>query len=106
MSAPAAGEAGERIETLHPDPAKSGVRIPRWKYDALRRAILAAAPAAGEGVAFRDLGRRVEQALTTDELARLGSVMWHVTVVKLDLEARGELRRVAGVSPQRLLRSG
>lgn len=30
--------------------------------------------------------------------------MWYVTTVKLDLEARGELVRVAGVKPQHLMR--
>jgi hypothetical protein len=27
----------DRIEAIHPDPAKHGVRIERWKYDAVRR---------------------------------------------------------------------
>ncbi len=29
-----------------------------------------------------------------------GSVMWYYTTVKLDLEARGEIRRVPGSRPQ------
>ena len=29
----------DRVQTLHPDPKKSGPRILRWKYEAVRRAI-------------------------------------------------------------------
>jgi hypothetical protein len=29
-----------------------------------------------------------------------GSVLWYYTTVKLDLEARGEIRRVPGSKPQ------
>jgi hypothetical protein len=31
-----------------------------------------------------------------------GSVGWYVTAVKLDLEARNEIHRLPGVSPQRV----
>ena len=31
--------------------------------------------------------------------------MWYVTTVKLELEVRGEIRRVKDVTPQRLMRA-
>jgi len=37
-------------------------------------------------------------------LARLGSVGWHTTTVKLNMEVKGELQRLSGVNPQRLIR--
>ena len=40
-----------------------------------------------------------------DERAALGNVMWYTTTVKLEMEVAGEIRRVDGVTPQRLVRT-
>jgi hypothetical protein len=88
-----------------PTPGKAGTRIDRWKYDAVRRAILKVVPRGGDGVAFRDLPRLVGRALPAAERRRLGSVSWYTTTVKLDLEVRGEIARVPGARPQRLQRT-
>ena len=85
--------------------AKGTTRIPRWKFETIHAAILAALDDAGpSGLAFSDLSEDVESRLSRDELERLGSVGWHVTSVKLELEVRGEIIRVAGETPQRLTR--
>ena len=54
---------------------------------------------------FSELAMAVEDRLTPGQLERLGSIMWYVTTVKLDLEVKGELERVPGARPQRLRRS-
>ena len=95
-----------RIQTLHPEPDKSGPRILKWKYDAVRRAILEALPREGPGLPFQDLNEAVGRHLTTEESESLGSVPWYVVTVKLDLEARGEIVRIQGARPQRLVRTG
>jgi hypothetical protein len=95
----------ERIQTLHPDPAKSGPRILTWKYDAVRRAILETLTPVEPGIPFRDLNGAVAGRLTEEESASMGSVPWYVATVKLDLEARGEIARVPGARPQRLIRT-
>jgi len=46
----------------------------------------------------------VEERLAADERANLGSTGWYTTTVKLDLEAKGEIERVPGSTPQRLRR--
>jgi hypothetical protein len=92
----------KRIQTRHPDADKSMPRIDRDIYDAFRTAILAATPAEGGGVSFRDLPRLVEGQLPAGIRERIGSVTWYLTTVKLDLEARGEIERVPGSRPQRL----
>jgi hypothetical protein len=94
----------ERIEAIHPDPGKHGVRIERWKYDAVKKAILQVLPKGEPGLPFKELAGQVRDALSPEELAELGSVSWYTTTVKLDLEARGEVARVKGAKPQRLLR--
>ena len=94
----------EKIVCETPTPGKKPTRIDRWKYAAVRRAILNALPREGEGVLFKELPGLVEKRLSGDELMRLGSVGWYTTTVKLDLEVRGEIRRIENASPQRLLR--
>ena len=94
----------DKIVTLHPDPAKSGVRIDRWKYDLVRRGILVAIPRRAEGLPFRELPAALRRIIPRGELQRLGSLTWYTATVKLDLEARGEIERVPGVQPQRLRR--
>lgn len=90
----------ERIITLHPE-GKAGVNIAREKYEVVRAAILAALDAEGE-LAFKELAGQVAVRLPA---AFDGSVGWYTTTVKLDLEARGEIERVPGRSPQVLRRT-
>ena len=86
----------ELIQTLHPDPSKQGVRIEKDKYDTMRETILLNLKQLG-AVTFTELSTVVEHQLS----GRFdGSVMWYFTTVKLDLEARGELRRVPKSKPQ------
>ena len=95
----------DRVLCRNPDPAKQGTRIPRWKYDLVRDAIFRGLDSRPDGFPFRDLPTYVGKCLTRDDMLRLGSVSWHTTVVKLDLEARGEIQRVPGSRPQLLRRT-
>ena len=54
------------------------------------------------GIIFRDLAVEVALRLTDNEKARLGSVGWYTTTVKLELEVRGEIEREPRSNPQRL----
>ena len=85
----------EMVRTLHPE-KKQGVNISREKYDIIRKAIMNTLRANQE-MSFMKLSRAVEKEVcdTFD-----GSVMWYVTTVKLDLEARGEIQRVPNSRPQ------
>lgn len=93
----------EMMETLHPF-GKNGTRVNRPTYEAFRRAILEAVPRTTSGVAFKDLPRLVEERLDDEYRDRQISCSWWTTTVKLDLEARGLIERIEGVSPQRLRR--
>lgn len=99
----ATNDGNDKVECRSPTRGDQGTRIPRWKYDTVRRAILSAMAANGDGLAFKDLPAQVARALSPEERRRLGSVSWYTTVVKLDLEVRGELRRVPGARPQKLI---
>ena len=85
----------EMIRTLHPE-KKQGVNISKEKYEIIRKAILAVLRAQKE-ISFKNLSCEVEKEVNGKFE---GSVMWYVTTVKLDLEARGTLRRVPNSRPQ------
>jgi hypothetical protein len=85
----------DMIRTLHPQ-KKQGVNISREKYETIRKAILCVLQAQKE-ITFMRLSREVEKEVNGNFE---GSVNWYVTTVKLDLEARGEIKRVANSRPQ------
>ena len=87
----------KRIRTLHPE-KKQGVNISREKYEIICEAILAALNEHKE-MTFMKLSRAVEKQVHGHFE---GSVTWYVTTVKLDLEARGLVKRVPNSRPQLL----
>ena len=95
----------ERIQLRNPVAGKKGARISHAQYVIARRAALATLPTRAPGItltAFRDkMAKRLLRAKGWD---RSLSAPWYTMAVKLDLEARGEIKRTAG-SPQRLTRA-
>ena len=83
------------IRTLHPE-KKQGVNISREKYEVIRNAILCILQQKKQ-MTFMNLSREVEKEVNGKFD---GSVMWYVTTVKLDMEARGEVKRVPNSRPQ------
>ena len=85
----------DKIRTLHPE-KKQGVNISKEKYDIIRSAILCVLQRHKE-ITFMNLSRAVEKEVNGNFD---GSVTWYVTTVKLDMEARGEIKRVPSSRPQ------
>lgn len=85
----------DMVRTLHPK-KKQGVNISREKYDIIRKAIMSTLRKQKE-MTFMNLSRAVEKEVKGNFD---GSVTWYVTTVKLDLEARGEVKRVHNSRPQ------
>jgi hypothetical protein len=83
------------IRTLHPA-KKQGVNISKEKYEIIRDAILCVLKTQKE-ISFMNLSRAVEKEVKGKIE---GSVTWYVTTVKLDLEARGIVKRVPNSRPQ------
>jgi hypothetical protein len=94
----------DKVVCATPTPGKQTTRIDRWKYQAVRRAILDTLDGSANGILFKDLSAEVAARLSSKEKASLGSVGWYTTTVKLDMEVKGEISRVPGESPQRLIR--
>ena len=95
----------EKVLVETPTPGKQPTRIDRWKYDLVRSAILSAVPLDNYGLEFNELPQLVEEQISEDDLKKLGSVSWYTTTVKLDMEVKGEIERVPGSKPQRLIRT-
>jgi len=85
----------DMVRTLHPE-KKQGVNISKEKYEIIRKAIMVILRAQKE-ISFMNLSRAVEKEVNGKFE---GSVLWYVTTVKLDLEARGTLKRVPNSRPQ------
>jgi hypothetical protein len=94
----------DRVACFTPTRGRNNAtRIPRWKYDCVRRAILQSLDEAEDGeVYFKDLMQHVQSHLSSNQLAKLGSLNWHVTTVKLNMEVARELERIPRKTPQRL----
>lgn len=85
----------DTVKTLNPK-KKQGVNISKAKYEIIRKTIMSELRANKE-MTFMKLSRAVEKEVRGKFE---GSVMWYVTTVKLDLEARGEVKRVPNSRPQ------
>ena len=92
----------ERVVCETPTPGKKPTRIHKWKYDLLRDVILDIVGRTPDGIEFKALPDLVEARLSPQQLSDLGSVSWYTTSVKLDMEVKGDIARVAGARPQRL----
>jgi len=91
----------ERILTKHPA-GKNGVNILLSRYEQIRNYIVDTIKEEGE-ITFSDLGDKAVEDLS-DSFD--GKVLWYITTVKLDLEARGVIERIPRTSPHKLRMKG
>ena len=96
---------GPKVACRTPTPGRKGVtNIPQWRFEIIRGAIIDVM-ATGE-VRFAELPGLVRDRLNKEDLDRIGSISWNVTTVKLEMETRGEIIRLEGKGPQRLMLAG
>lgn len=96
--------AADKVLLHNPNTGQADRHIDADRYAAVRRAILKLVPRSGAGMVFTDLFEAVPEHLPGGKVPRGGAIKWYTTVVKLHMETLGELRRVPGSKPQRLLR--
>jgi hypothetical protein len=84
---------------MHPS-GKQGVNITRERYEFIKNFILKTLEEAGQ-ITFSDLG---DKAVSEISSKFDGKVLWYITTVKLDLEARSLIERIPKKSPQMLRR--
>ncbi len=88
----------EKIMTLHPE-GKAGVNILKRRYDQIKEAIMMILAENGGELSFQELSE-IAVDILTDKFD--GKVLWYVVSVKLDLEARGVIKRIPKTSPHRI----
>ena len=96
----------QMIQLRHPDPTKKTARIASDAYAVARRAVLAIVPTKEPGITLNAylaaVAAQLPKAKGWDPSL---SASWYAMAMKLDLEARGELRRINRKPPQRLVRT-
>ncbi len=99
-------EKAEMFEALHPDPTKQGTRVTKEYYDVYKEALLKIIPTKDEldeGIEFMALSKDIVAHLP-QEIIEKTSVGWWTTVLKLDLEARGIIKRLPTKGRQRVIK--
>lgn len=87
----------DKLQLIHPDPAKKGTRMPVAKYEPVKASILRVL--SRDPLTHTELCRAVEADFAEHSTPFEGNLLWHMEGVKLDLEARGIIRR-EGKAPQ------
>ena len=86
-----------KIQLKHPA-GKKAVSMDKAKYDALKKPILNHLNTKGESTHAEILQTIIED-FKKNKTKFAGSVEWHMEWVKLDLEARKEIKRLGDKSP-------
>ena len=86
-----------KIQLKHPA-GKKAVRMDKGKYDTLKKVLLNHLKAKGES-SHSEIVRTITKDFKNTKTKFVGSVEWHLEWVKLDLEARKEIKRVGEKAP-------
>lgn len=87
-----------KVQLKHPQ-GKKPISMSKEKYDLLKPLVLKCLRAKGEAT-FSEISNAIEKDFKRNRTKFQGSLPWHVEWVKLDLEARRVIKRVASTSPQ------
>jgi hypothetical protein len=88
----------QKVHLKHPQ-GKNSISMNKDKYHLLKPAVLKFLRANGKAT-FREISAAVERDFKKNGTKFNGSLPWHLEWIKLDLEARRIIKRVAGTSPQ------
>lgn len=80
-----------KVQLKHPE-GKKAIRVDKEKYDLLKRFLLKVLKANGE-LTHSEISQAIILDLKKNKIDFTGSVQWYLEWVKLDLEARKEIKR-------------
>lgn len=86
-----------KIQLKHPA-GKRAVSMDRGKYDILRKVLLNRLNEKGEST-HKEILLTITEDFKKNKTKFDGSIEWHMEWVKLDLEARREIKRMGDKSP-------
>ena len=87
----------QKIQLIHPA-GKKAVSIQKDKYEVLKKVILNCLKEKGEST-HTEIQQAVAEDFRNSKIKFEGSLDWYLEWVKLDLEARKEIKRVSDKSP-------
>jgi hypothetical protein len=87
----------QKIQLNHPS-GKKAVSMDIGKYDALKKALLNRLRTKGEST-HSEILQAITEDFKKNKIKFEGSVEWNMEWVKLDLEARKEIKRLGHESP-------
>lgn len=90
----------EKIQMKHIDPGKKTIAMDKDKYETLKRLLISYLEEKEEAT-FKEILSGVTDGLNSQGTKFSGSVQWHLAWVQMDMEARNELIKNTGASPQR-----
>jgi len=94
------------IQLRHPDRQKKMPRMTKDNYAIAHRTALAVLPKKAPGITLEDfldeMATRLAKAKGWD---RSASASWYAMAIKLDMETRGEIKRVNIKPPQSIVRA-
>jgi hypothetical protein len=91
----------QKIQLIHPA-GKRAVSIDKEKYDVLKKAIMNYLKKKGEST-HAEILQAITEDFKKNKTKFEGSVEWHLEWVKLDLEARKEIKRVSYKPPMKYM---
>ncbi len=86
----------QRIQLEHPV-GKKAVSMTRGKYDVMRKTLLNLLKTKGE-LSHAEIKRAITEEFKKSKTKFEGSIEWHMEWVKLDLEAKNEIKRLGDKS--------
>ena len=86
-----------KIQLLHPI-GKKAIKMDERKYNKLKTSILCCLRAKGK-LSHSEILRTITDEFINNNINFEGSIEWHLEWVKLDLEARKEIKRLDKESP-------
>ena len=89
----------QKIQLIHPD-GKKAVSIRKEKYDLLKKVIIDSLKSNGKST-HEEILHTITEDFKKDKIKFEGSINWYLEWVKLDLEARNEIKRVKDQSTVR-----
>jgi hypothetical protein len=98
--------AEDCIQLRNPDPKKKMPRIAKDSYALAHETVLAVVPKKAPGIILKqyldEMATRLPKVKGWD---RSLSASWLAMAIKLDMEAKGELKRINDKPPQRIVRA-
>lgn len=87
----------QKIQLLHPS-GKKAISVSKGKYDLIKPVIISMLQSKGAST-HEEILRYISDDLKKNNIRFEGSLEWYLEWVKLDLEAKKEIRRVGDKSP-------